>query len=59
MLLTYFNSKEHNPVTGETQYVALSPEFFSTHPNPDNRVGNIEQATRERFPQGVPEGMRE
>jgi beta-barrel assembly-enhancing protease len=33
------------------------PEFFSTHPNPDNRIGLIEAAIAERFPNGVPEGM--
>ncbi|MBL9148660.1 MAG: M48 family metalloprotease [Phycisphaerae bacterium] len=30
------------------------PEFFSTHPNPDNRIGRIEDAIRRRYPQGVP-----
>jgi beta-barrel assembly-enhancing protease len=34
------------------------PEFFSTHPNPGNRINNIQAAIQERFPQGVPEGMR-
>ena len=33
------------------------PEFFSTHPNPDNRIGEIQQAIAERFPQGVPSGL--
>ena len=33
------------------------PEFFSTHPNPENRVARIEQAIRERYPEGVTEGM--
>lgn len=32
-------------------------EFFSTHPNPDNRVSRIEEAIREQFPDGVPEGL--
>lgn len=35
------------------------PEFFSSHPNPENRVGRIEQAIRELYPQGVPEGLEE
>jgi predicted Zn-dependent protease len=30
------------------------PEFFSTHPNPENRVAKIKQAIQERFPSGVP-----
>ena len=33
------------------------PEFFSTHPNPENRVARIEAAIEKRFPNGVPEGM--
>jgi len=34
-------------------------EFFSTHPNPENRMRRIEQAIVETFPQGVPDGLRE
>jgi predicted Zn-dependent protease len=34
------------------------PEFFSTHPNPDNRIARIEQAIAEAFPQGVPAGLK-
>lgn len=30
------------------------PEFFSTHPNPDNRIERILQAIEEQFPNGVP-----
>lgn len=33
------------------------PEFFSTHPNPDNRIARIEAAIAEEFPNGVPEGL--
>lgn len=33
------------------------PEFFSTHPNPDNRIARIQQAIEETFPQGVPDGL--
>ena len=33
------------------------PEFFSTHPNPENRMGRIEAAIREVFPGGVPAGL--
>lgn len=32
------------------------PEFFSTHPNPDNRIERIQEAIQERYPNGVPEG---
>ncbi len=33
------------------------PEFFSTHPNPENRVQRIQAAIQERFPGGVPAGL--
>ncbi len=34
------------------------PEFFSTHPNPDNRIAHIEEAIAAEFPNGVPEGLK-
>jgi predicted Zn-dependent protease len=34
------------------------PEFFSTHPNPGNRIATIQAAIQEQFPQGVPDGLR-
>lgn len=33
------------------------PEFFSTHPNPDNRIARIEEAIEEQYPTGVPNGL--
>lgn len=33
------------------------PEFFSTHPNPDNRIARIEEIIEELFPDGVPPGL--
>ena len=33
------------------------PEFFSTHPNPDNRIERIREAVAQEFPDGVPEGL--
>jgi predicted Zn-dependent protease len=33
------------------------PEFFSTHPNPDNRIARIEEAIEEVYPNGVPPGL--
>ncbi len=36
---------------------ARGPEFFSTHPNPENRIAEIERAIAEAFPNGVPEGL--
>lgn len=34
-----------------------TPEFFSTHPNPDNRIKKINDEIAARFPNGVPEGL--
>jgi predicted Zn-dependent protease len=34
------------------------PEFFQTHPNPENRITKIQQAIKDRFPNGVPAGMK-
>lgn len=33
------------------------PEFFSTHPNPKNRIEKIKRAIKETFPNGVPKGL--
>ena len=33
------------------------PEFFSTHPSPENRIQRIEQAIKEQYPNGVPAGL--
>lgn len=41
-------------VLAEASQGAAPPEFFSTHPNPENRMEVIEAAIRERFPEGVP-----
>ncbi len=35
------------------------PEFFSTHPNPENRIQRIQTAIREQFPDGVPKELEE
>jgi predicted Zn-dependent protease len=34
-----------------------TPEFFSTHPNPDNRIERIEAAIQAVYPNGVPDGL--
>ncbi|CAN5142470.1 M48 family metallopeptidase [soil metagenome] len=34
-----------------------TPEFFSTHPNPGNRITKIEEEIKEKYPSGVPDGM--
>lgn len=33
------------------------PEFFSTHPNPENRIERIKEAIDAEFPGGVPDGL--
>ncbi|MBA2627586.1 MAG: M48 family metalloprotease [Gemmatimonadales bacterium] len=33
------------------------PEFFSTHPNPENRIARIREAIQEKYSGGVPEGL--
>lgn len=33
------------------------PEFFSTHPNPENRIARIQEAIAAEFPNGVPAGL--
>ena len=33
------------------------PEFFSTHPNPENRIERIQEAIDREFPNGVPDGL--
>ncbi len=35
------------------------PEFFSTHPNPENRIDRIKEAIQEEFPNGLPEGLKQ
>jgi predicted Zn-dependent protease len=37
---------------------ARQPEFFSTHPNPENRSERIQAAIDEIYPQGVPAGLK-
>jgi predicted Zn-dependent protease len=37
---------------------ARQPEFFSTHPNPENRAERIQAAIGELYPQGVPDGLK-
>ncbi len=34
-----------------------TPEFFSTHPNPGNRITKIEAEIKEKYPNGVPDGL--
>ncbi len=36
---------------------ARQPEFMSTHPNPGNRIAQIEAAIQAYYPNGLPEGL--
>ena len=44
-------------ILAEASQGQAPPEFFSTHPNPENRISNIEEAIAAEFPNGVPEGL--
>jgi predicted Zn-dependent protease len=34
------------------------PEFLSTHPNPGNRIEELQKDIQQAFPQGVPAGLK-
>jgi predicted Zn-dependent protease len=34
------------------------PEFASTHPSPENRIGRIEQNIKNAYPNGLPTNLR-
>lgn len=36
-----------------------TPEFFATHPNPENRIEKIQTVIKEQFPDGVPAGLKQ
>jgi predicted Zn-dependent protease len=44
-------------ILAESSSGGRPPEFFSTHPNPENRIERIQQAIDEEFANGVPEGL--
>ena len=44
-------------ILAEASSGAAPPEFFSTHPNPDNRIGAIEATINELYPNGVPDDL--
>lgn len=41
----------------ERESKTRTPEFFSTHPNPESRIVRIKEAIEERYPNGVPAGL--
>lgn len=42
---------------GDASQGQRPPEFMSTHPNPENRIEQINQAIAEEFPDGIPDGL--
>lgn len=44
-------------ILAEASGAGKSTEFFSTHPNPENRIERIEEAIRAQFPDGMPQGL--
>ena len=34
------------------------PEWASTHPDPGNRIEHIKQLIQQKYPNGVPEGLK-
>lgn len=46
-------------ILGQSSEGGRPPEFFSTHPNPENRIARIEAAIQRRFPDGVPAGLEQ
>jgi predicted Zn-dependent protease len=53
-----------NALIGVMEILAASsegagpPEFFSTHPNPENRIEKIQQAIAAEFPNGLPGNLQ-
>ncbi|MGF1538533.1 MAG: M48 family metalloprotease [Elainellaceae cyanobacterium] len=46
-------------VLRDAQGGSAPPEFFSTHPNPDNRIDRLEAMIAERYPSGIPPQLEE
>jgi len=44
-------------ILAEASGSSRQPEFFSTHPNPENRIQRIQEAIDALYPNGVPEGL--
>lgn len=44
-------------VLEEASHGREPPKFFSTHPNPENRLRRIQKLIENEFPEGVPDGL--
>ncbi len=46
-------------ILGSARQGGASPEFFSTHPNPENRVERLKKLIAQAYPSGVPATLEE
>jgi predicted Zn-dependent protease len=46
-------------ILGSARQGGASPEFFSTHPNPENRVERLRKLITQAYPNGVPASLEE
>lgn len=46
-------------ILGSARQGGASPEFFSTHPNPENRVERLKKLIAQAYPNGVPATLEE
>ncbi|MFT2007861.1 M48 family metalloprotease [Pontibacter sp. 13R65] len=51
--------KEVMRVLEEASGGARGPEFTQTHPNPGNRIAEIERAIQQEYPNGLPPGLKQ
>lgn len=46
-------------ILGSARQGGASPEFFSTHPNPENRLQRLQSLITQAYPNGVPANLEE
>lgn len=46
-------------ILGSTSKAGTSPEFFKTHPNPENRLERLKNLISQNYPNGVPANLDE
>ena len=46
-------------ILGSARQGGASPEFFSTHPNPENRFERLKNLIAQKYPNGVPANLKE
>jgi predicted Zn-dependent protease len=46
-------------ILGSSRTGQEPPEFFSTHPNPGNRIERLSEIIKQNFPNGIPGGLEE